>query len=93
MQQDVPTLNLPAHIGYEVFQEQGEGQAPLIDYNRLYMSLSDGVMNSAQELAEQVVEQAEQSLEQLQQELIQLENAVAEQAQALEAIKHQLHTA
>jgi uncharacterized coiled-coil protein SlyX len=39
------------------------------------------------------VEQAEQSLEQLQQELIQLENAVAEQAQALEAIKHQLHTA
>jgi hypothetical protein len=93
MQPDVPTLNLPAHIGYEVFQEQGEGQAPLIDYNRLYMSLSDGVMNSAQELAEQVVEQAEQSLEQLQQELIQLENAVAEQAQALEAIKHQLHTA
>ena len=92
-QPDLPTLNLPAHIGYEVFQEQGEGQAPLIDFNRLYMSLSDVVMISAQELAEQVVEQAEQSLEQLKQELIQLENAVADQAQALEAIKHQLHAA
>jgi hypothetical protein len=92
-QPDLPTLSLPAHIGYEVFQEQGEGQAPLIDYNRLYMSLSDGVMTGAQELAEQVVEQAEQSLEQLKQELIGLENAVADQAQALEAIKRQLHAA
>ncbi len=89
----LPTLNLPAHIGYEVFQEQGEGQAPLIDYNRLYMSLNDVVMNSARELAEQLVEQAERSLEQVKQELLQLQNAVSDQARALETIKHQLHAA
>lgn len=89
----LPSLNLPAHIGYEVFQEQGEGQAPLIDYNRLYMSLNDVLMNSARELAEQLVEQAERSLEQVKQELLQLQNAVSDQAQALQTIKHQLHAA
>lgn len=93
IQPAAPTLMVPAHIGYEVFQEQEEGQAPLIDYNRLYMSLNDAIMDSAQALAEPLVEQAEHSLEQVRQELLQLENAVAEQAQSLEAIKHQLHTA
>lgn len=92
-QPDLPTLNLPTHIGYDVFQEPGGGQAPLIDYNRLYISLSEAVMNSAQERAVQVVEQAEQRLEQLTQELIQLENAVAERVQALEAIKQDVQTA
>ena len=93
LQPALPTLDVPAHIAYEVFQEQGEGQPPLIDYNRLYMTLNDVVMNSAQELAEQVVEQAEKVLEQLKQELQQLQEAVSDQAQALEAIKHQLHSA
>ena len=88
-----PQFSLPAHIKYEVFQGSEEGQPPLIDYNRLYMSLNDAVMAHAQELAEQVVEQAQRSLDQLKQELAQLQEAVAAQAQGLELIKQRLHAA